>query len=203
MTEPHAVVVLAAGGSRRLGRPKQTLTINGMSLLQHVVELAVATKPARIVVVLGANAEKLSPLLERIVFATLGCVVNREWQEGMASSLRFAANELATWTGPTLVLACDQPRLRVEHLQALLDAAIANPDSDIASAYADTIGIPALVRASTLSLAATLHGDSGLRRLWKSSDAAVIGIEARELAFDIDTPADLADAIEAGWIDDQ
>ena len=203
MSEPHAVVVLAAGGSQRLGRPKQTLTINGVSLLKHVVELALATRPERIVVVLGANAEQLAPLLDGVVLEKLACVVNHDWQEGMASSLRVAANELATWTGRTLMLACDQPRLSDEHLQALLDAAIANPDSDIASAYADTIGIPALVRPSILSLAATLQGDSGLRHLWNSRDAAVTRIEAPELAFDIDTPADLADAIDAGWVDDQ
>ena len=201
MTEPHAVVVLAAGGSRRLGRLKQTLTINGKSLLAHVLQLAAATTPERIVVVLGANAEQLSPLLDGVVFDRLTCIVNHEWQAGMSSSLRVAANELATWNGRTLVLACDQPRLTITHLQSLLDAATANPDHDIASAYADAIGIPALVRASTLASTVKLQGDSGLRRLWKSQSADVIAIDAPELAFDIDTPADLAAAIDAGWVD--
>ena len=203
MTEPHAVVVLAAGGSQRLGRPKQTLRINGKSLLAHVLQLAAATTPERIFVVLGANAEQLTPLLDGVVLDKLTRVVNDEWHEGMSSSLRLAANELATWKGRTLVLACDQLRLTITHLQSLLDAANANPNHDIASAYADTIGIPALVRASTLASTATLQGDSGLRRLWKSQDAEVIAIDAPELAFDIDTPADLAEAIDAGWIDRQ
>lgn len=203
MAERHAVVVLAAGGSKRLGRPKQLLTIAGKSLLVHALELAAATAPERIVVVLGAAAEQLAPLLDGFSFGNLTPVMNRDWQEGMASSLRLAAHELAAWPGQTLILACDQPRLRVEHLHALLSAATVNPDNDIASAYADTVGVPALVRASTLAQANALQGDSGLRRLWKSPTANVIGIDASELAFDIDTPADLADAVDAGWIDDQ
>lgn len=203
MAERHAVVELAAGGSQRLGRPKQTLTIAGKSLLLHALELAAETAPERIVVVLGAHAEQLSPLIDGFAFEKLGCIVNRDWQEGIASSLRLAAHELAGWPGRTLILACDQPRLRVEHLHALLSASVAYPDHDVASAYADTIGIPALVRASTLAQASTLQGDSGLRRLWKSPTANVIGIDAPELAFDIDTPADLADAIDSRWIDRQ
>lgn len=203
MTEPHAVVVLAAGGSQRLGRPKQTLRIGGKSALAHVLEIAAATKPERIVVVLGANAEHLSTQLDGIGFGELTCVVNPYWQEGMASSLRLAANELAMWTGRTLILACDQPRLTTTHLQRLLDGANTNPGSDIASAYAGIIGIPALVRASTLALATLLQGDRGLRQLWKSPGASVIGIDASELAFDIDTPADLSAAIDAGWVDRQ
>lgn len=202
MVEPHAVIVLAAGGSARLGRPKQALTIGGKPLLTHVLELSAATKPDRIVLVLGANTKQLSPLFDGVAFEKLTCVVNDGWQEGMASSLRVSASELAAWPGRTLILVCDQPRLRIGHLQALLDAGRANPDRDIASAYADTIGTPALVRASTLAQAATLRGDRGLRQLWKSPDAAVIGIAALELAFDIDTSADLADAIDAGWIDE-
>ncbi len=203
MAEPHAVVVLAGGGSTRLGRPKQTLTINGKPLLVHALELAAGTAPERIVVVLGADADQLAALLDRIAFDNLTCVVNHQWQEGMASSLRLAADALATWPGRTMILACDQPRLRIGHLQSLLATANARRDNDIACAYADTIGIPALVRASTLAQASNLRGDSGLRRLWQSPDAAVIAIDAPELAFDIDTPADLAEAIKAGWIDRQ
>lgn len=203
MTEPHAVVVLGAGGSQRLGLPKQTLTINGKPLLKHVVDLAAATMPERIVVVLGANAEELSPIVKEVALEKLTCVVNHDWRDGMASSLRVAANELVTWPGRTLILACDQPRLTITHLQSLLDAANSHPDNDIASSYAGTIGIPALVRGSTLAHAATLQGNHGLRQIWKSPNAAVIGIDAPELAFDIDTPADLADAIDAGWIDGQ
>ncbi|MEO7917538.1 MAG: nucleotidyltransferase family protein, partial [Dokdonella sp.] len=178
MAESHAVVVLAAGASARLGRPKQLLTIGGNPLLVHVLELAAATKAEHIVVVLGANAEQLAPLVDAALFKQVACIVNPEWQEGIATSLRRAASELVDRSGRTLILGCDQPRLHAEHLVAMLEAATRNPDHDIASRYNDVVGIPALVRASTLAQSNILRGDRGLRALWRDAPDDVITIDA-------------------------
>lgn len=201
MRQRHVAIVLAAGGSQRLGRPKQWLTINGESLLARCVRLATETAPERIIAVLGAHAAALREELEHAGIANLHCIDNPSWHEGMASSLRAAAAELADWQGRSLIIACDQPRLTAGHLHALLDAARSHPDHDIASAYADAIGIPALIRATSLRASRALHGDRGLRALWRDPAARVHSVVAEELAFDIDTPDDLQHAIDAGWVD--
>ena len=78
-------IILAAGASTRMGSPKQLLPLNGRPLLTGVVEAALAAKVWPVVVVLGAHAEKIRPLLARhpVLIAE-----NPAWAEGMASSLR-------------------------------------------------------------------------------------------------------------------
>lgn len=201
MSQGHVAIVLAAGGSQRLGRPKQLLTINGETLLARCVRLAAETAPERIIVVLGAHAAAMREQLQHVAIANLRCIDNPSWQQGMASSLQAAAAELADWDSRSLLLACDQPRLTPSHLHALLTAARSHPDHDIASAYADAIGIPALIRATSLQAARNLHGDRGLRALWRDPSARVHSIRADELSFDIDTPQDLQHAIDAGWVE--
>jgi len=188
----HDAVVLAAGGSARLGRPKQLLTVGGETLLQRAVRLAKATGPTRIVVVLGAHADTLAPLVTGTPI-----VFNPTWDTGMASSLARAAAALAGRTYPVLVTLVDQPCLTQEHLQTLLVAY--DGSRDVVSAYGDALGPPALLRPETLAAAGRLTGDTGFRRLWGVAHPAAIRRDA--LGRDLDTPDDVADAVQAGLID--
>jgi molybdenum cofactor cytidylyltransferase len=188
----HDAVVLAAGGSSRLGKPKQLLTINGETLLQRAVRLAKATCPTRLLVVLGAHAEQLAPLVTGTAI-----LFNPTWEEGMASSLRRAAAALAGRNYPVLVTLVDQPCLTQDHLDKLFVAY--DGSCDVVSAYEDALGPPALLRPQTLAQANTLQGDAGFRRLWTGGHPAAVRRDA--LARDLDTPEDVADAIGAGLID--
>lgn len=194
----HAAVILAAGGSRRLGQAKQLLPVDGRPLLARIIEQVAATAPAQLIVVLGADADRMRDALPDIARSSLQVLDNPDWQEGLASSLRLAAQTLAHWTGSTLIVGCDQPQLAVAHLQVLLARQQTEPSRDIATRYADVVGIPALVTAATLVQARDLSGDQGLRGMLRG---AALAMDAPELAFDIDTPADLATAIARGWID--
>jgi len=92
----HAAVVLAAGGSRRLGHPKQLLTQGGEPLLRRCARLALATGPKRLVVVLGANADRMR---ETVRDLPLEIALNPDWAEGMAGSLQAAAARIAASSG--------------------------------------------------------------------------------------------------------
>src|SRR5688572_27045414 len=80
-----AVLILAAGGSSRLGHPKQVLRYNGTSLLSHSLKVALSSHAQDTVVVLGAYSEIIE---KEIDFASVQVVINSEWKEGMASSIR-------------------------------------------------------------------------------------------------------------------
>ncbi|WP_369980540.1 nucleotidyltransferase family protein [Xanthomonas bundabergensis] len=200
MSQAHAALILAAGASRRLGHAKQALTRDGEPLLRRAARLALATAPARCVVVLGAQAEALRPALDGL---PVECVRNPDWATGMGGSLdclRAAVRDDAS-ISHSLVLGCDQPALEAVHLQDLLEAAARAASGCAVSAYAGVRGMPAVVaQASWREL--PLSGDQGLRALFESLALDSLGcIVAPALALDVDTPQDVLAAVERGWLD--
>ncbi|MBU8975986.1 MULTISPECIES: nucleotidyltransferase family protein [unclassified Lysobacter] len=197
----HAAVVLAAGGSTRLGRPKQLLTRDGETLVHRAVRLAAATHPARLIAVIGAHAQAVAGALGIIaVDNRLECVVNPHWGSGLAGSLIAAADTLQDFDGAVLILVCDQPALEEHHLRALLDGTVVSPSGCAATRHGARLGAPAVVSMQVLASARALHGDSGLgARLSVLPD--VWTLDAPELAYDLDTPEDVRDAQARKWLD--
>ncbi|GBR47277.1 nucleotidyltransferase family protein [Gluconobacter roseus] len=194
---PYSALLLAAGGSTRLGRPKQLLNIGGVPLVRHMAELLLATQPTRLVVVTGGAETGVREALAGLDSVT---VRNEDWQTGLASSLRCGHRVLAHDNAPLLIAGTDQPRLTEKHLRALLEHGAAG--KDVVTAYGpESRGIPVLLSPATQQRIDALHGDTGLRQLWKNAEIAPVLVDAPELAFDIDTPAQLKAAIRAGWID--
>jgi molybdenum cofactor cytidylyltransferase len=73
------LIILAAGESSRLGQPKQNLMFKGQTLLQHAVDSALQSNCEHVIVVLGANADKIKPIRATTT------LYNKDWKEGMAS----------------------------------------------------------------------------------------------------------------------
>ena len=153
--EALTLVVLAAGGSRRLGRPKQLVLLEGEPLVRRAARIAFEAGLGAVRVVLGCEAERVGAALEGLVVDTR---VNPRWAEGMASSIRCGLGGL---TGPVLLLTCDQPAVSAAHLRALAARAEAAPI--VASAYAGARGVPALFAARLLGALRALEGDRGAR----------------------------------------
>lgn len=187
-------MILAAGGSRRLGRSKQLLTIAGETLVARVTRLVLDTRPSRTLVLIGAEAGAVALALEG---HDVELVVNDRWETGMASSLNIAAEQLADSGRSVLVTVVDQPALATRHLVALLAAH--TDDRDTVTAYGDTLGVPAVLRASTFARASHLRGDTGFRHLWAAS--APLAVRADELVTDLDDEADVNRAAAAGLLD--
>jgi molybdenum cofactor cytidylyltransferase len=188
----HDAVILAAGGSLRLGRPKQLLSVAGETLLARASRFVAATRPGKTVAVLGSHAERMCGQL-----AGAMAVFNPDWATGMASSLQVAADALAGRTHPVLVVIVDQLALDEAHLWRLLAAH--DESRDTVTAYGDAMGIPAVLRAATLMRATALEGDMGFRALWQ--DTLPQTVRADAFAEDLDTEVDLAHAVAAGRID--
>lgn len=174
-----AAIVLAAGASRRLGRPKQTLDINGESLLARAVRLANAAglSPVFIVVANATMKEAISP-----GHATV--LLNPGASEGIASSIRIGiAAAMSADVEGAILMTCDQPALTVDHLHSLST----ERDAICGSSYSGTIGIPAYFPASKFESLLALRGDRGARSLLHNAHS----IPAEALSLDIDTEKDL------------
>ncbi|KXV39221.1 hypothetical protein AD942_10640 [Gluconobacter japonicus] len=190
----HNAVLLAAGGSRRLGQPKQLLLKQGMPLVRYIADLLLQTRPNRLIIVTGGSAEVVEATLTDL---PIKICRNPDWETGLASSLQVAAQALQRHSEPVLIAGTDQPCLTLARLNQLLENGERN---NIVSEYRPgALGIPVRLTADTLAKASELQGDKGFRDLWKNN--LPLKITAPELLDDLDTPEQLTEAIRAGWID--
>lgn len=197
---PHVAIVLAAGGSRRLGRPKQLLTREGETLVHRAVRLVIETSAQEVIVVCGAYSEKVGAAIDGM---DMEIVMNPAWETGLASSLRAAQAALAPSDAQCLIVACDQPALEREHLQRLLTGASESRSGCAATLHAGHGGVPAVVTANLLRLAHELRGDRGLREaLDGQQEGSMWYLDAPELHFDIDIPKDIEQAVADGLLDE-
>ena len=187
-------IVLAAGAATRFGSPKQLVRISGRPLLHNTVSRAVEIAGAATIVVLGAYAAELAPLLSHTP-ATV--VVNRDWREGIGSSIRAGVARLpAACSGVMLVLA-DQAAVTAEDLQRLVSAWKRQPEYVAAAIYTGAVGVPAIFPRSRFKELSELRGDVGARMLLQRNPDRVVRVPMESAALDIDTPEDLL-AIDAG-----
>lgn len=189
VNDPIGLVLLAAGGSSRLGRPKQLVEYRGRPLLRRAAETALASLCRPVVVVLGAEEEKCRAVLQGL---DLTVVVNADWREGMASSIRagIAEMEKADVRVSAIVLCvCDQPKLTVGVLNALGDQY--RQGAKIAAAeYGGQIGVPALFDEIYFRRLKALRGDDGARGLLREQPEAVARVPFPGGEADVDSPAD-------------
>jgi molybdenum cofactor cytidylyltransferase len=182
----HALVLLAAGGSRRLGEAKQLLRFGDESLVRRAARLGLATAPAEAVVVCGAQADAVWGEVADLPLRKLVCA---QWEAGLGESLALALGALSDDIDGALVLLCDQPALDAAHLLALRDAWRTDPLRAAASAYAGVLGVPALLPRSWFAALAGGGHDRGARDLLRAHADQVHAVAAPPLAEDIDTPA--------------
>jgi molybdenum cofactor cytidylyltransferase len=189
-----AAIVLAAGASARLGKPKQLLRptgLGGETLLDHTIGAAGDGGAMPIFVVLGAHAEAIQREAR-----LQGCIVvrNEAWGEGMSSSVRTGVSavgkNVADASG-VLLLVCDQPGLTAEHVRALLAAHGNEPSNIAASHYAGRLGVPAVVPRAVFPALMELQGDQGARSIFEQPGLAIQAVEFPQGERDIDSPEDL------------
>jgi molybdenum cofactor cytidylyltransferase len=183
-----AAVVLAAGASTRLGEAKQLAMLGGEALLERAVRLAREAGCAPVVVVLGAEAERISSSCK---LGDAMVAINEQWCEGMAASIQSGLRAVRAGIAAigevngVVLMACDQPAVTAEHLRALMATGEVT-----ASEYAWRRGVPAYFPATAFAALGELTGDAGARELLRGARA--IPLPGGEL--DIDTPEALDEA---------
>jgi molybdenum cofactor cytidylyltransferase len=183
----HAIV-LAAGASTRFGSAKQLARVAGRPLLHTAVARATEVAGSAVVVVLGARAAELAPLLTH---SPASVVINHDWREGMASSIRAGVARLPATCTAVLLMVVDQAAVTAEDLKRLAGTWRRQPDYIVAARYGMTTGVPAIFPRTVFSDLALLRGDVGARVLLRRNPDRVVRVPMARAAIDIDTPEDL------------
>jgi molybdenum cofactor cytidylyltransferase len=187
-----AAVVLAAGGSARFRKPKQFALFRGETFIRRIVAAAIEARCAPVVVVTGEHSTQIDLELSGL---TVSIAVNPHWQSGLGSSIvvgiRHAMN-LAPDIDAALLLTCDQPFVTAAVLTQMIQLRLTSRKPIITSAYADTIGIPALFDRSCFPDLLRLEGDSGAKKIILARPHDVASFDFPRGEIDIDTAADYA-----------
>jgi len=193
MSEPKVgIIVLAAGGSTKLGHPKQLVQFKGKSLVRCSVEMAIAVKTASVIVVLGSKASEIA---DEIRDLPVEIVVNDNWSAGISSSLKLGLAklfELHPAIKAALIMLSDQPFISEQTVRSLLDTYHSSSKPIAAAEYKGVLGVPALFDRSIFDELMTLEGDAGARVVIRQDPERVATVPTPEAAFDVDTPDDLA-----------
>jgi len=191
------IVILAAGASQRMGRPKQTLVLeDGVSLLRKTVDTALATSLRPVIVVVGANKPEVVPELKGL---PVTIVDNAFWKEGMSTSVRVGLAGLFM-TQPkldgVLMLVCDQPYLTASLLEQMVHTYQDSGKKAVACRYQKQWGVPVLVGRDLLAELTHLTGEQGAKPLLKKHMKDVAFVDFDKGIVDIDTPEDVEKFLE-------
>jgi len=190
-----AAIVLAAGASSRMGRPKALLPLGAGTVLSRVVERALASGIGRLVLVLGHEATVVRANARLPEDPRLLVVVHEGWAEGMASSLR-AGIEASENADAIVVVLGDQPGLDPGAIDRLVTA-WREGGRMAAVAHEGQLTHPVLFDRSLFPALRLLQGDKGARAILKSRRAEVVPVEGPALR-DLDTPSDYEALVSGG-----
>jgi molybdenum cofactor cytidylyltransferase len=189
----HAAV-LAAGPSTRFGSPKQMVRLGGTPVIHQAAARAASVAGHSVTIVLGADAKEIAPALRQSAATT---VVNRDWEEGLSSSIRAAVRSAPPRCDGLLLTLCDQVAVTSDDLRRLFLAWRRHPILIVAALHGGTPGLPAIFPRWAFSDLLELRGDRDPRLLVRRSADRLVRVPMSNAGVDLDTPEDLLQ-IETG-----
>ena len=192
-----AIIILGGGESRRLGRPKQTLSYRGDFLINHAIRAALGTKPALCKLVLGANAEVIRQIL--IPWQSLGIVNCDDWKSGMGASIQCGMSQLPDCITQVILMVGDQPFVDSFLLTKLLEKAASAQTQLTCCAYGDEVGVPALFGKKYFHQLRNLEGKGGAKKVLKKHINDLITVPFPKGVVDVDTEKDYRALLKEDW----
>ena len=192
ITSSVPLIILAAGNSSRLGKPKQNLPYQNKTLLQHVIDEGSKANLYPIIVVEGSTKLQVS---ENIYL-----VKNNNWDQGMGSSIStgiFALLKIQPKTELLILTVCDQPFISAHLFKELIDRHMEKSTGIVASAYTETMGTPVLFSKKYYDDLLNLKGQEGAKRLIKNYQDDVSLVQFPQGNIDIDTLTDYTNLINS------
>lgn len=197
MTESRlGIVVLAAGEARRFGACKQLVAFQGKSLLQHVIDAALALPHKRLMVVTGKYDQEIKKAFEGGLAVGAEQVYNPDWPEGMSSSIRLGCQLLASDCDQILVLLADQILVSADELHSLIDGT--DSDGIACAGFSGTVGPPALFGSAFYPELLSLDAENGAKRILTNPKNHVRVVPMVSAGWDVDTPEDLENLADVG-----
>jgi molybdenum cofactor cytidylyltransferase len=183
------VVLLAAGGSGRMGTPKQLLPFGGKPLVRHCAEVALAACQP-VIAVVGASAAEVEAALAGL---PVQVVHNALWEHGVGTSIHAGVSRAAELgLEGVVLLPADQPLVTTEHLRALREKQGTSGKPIVASRYAGTVGVPVLFSLEYFPPLLRLEPAQGCKGIIMSNEQNTLLVDCQAAEFDIDTPDDYA-----------
>lgn len=187
MKKNIAIIILAAGSSSRLGRPKQLLKLNGNTLLQKSTKVALQVSK-NVNVVLGANEKLIRPSISTF---PIDIILNKNWAEGMSSSIQAGMSFLENKNhDAVLIMLCDQPYVDELLLEKMISTFEKNESPIVAAEYEGKVGVPAIFDVSFFPKLKTLEGKKGAKPLIMSNLEITKRVIFEKGKIDIDTEED-------------
>jgi molybdenum cofactor cytidylyltransferase len=182
-------IILAAGSSSRLGKPKQLLIFENESLLERAIKAAQNAEVDQLVVILGDNVDEIQ---SKIDLSSRKVLINHNWSSGMASSMQLGLRYLIENYNleAVLLLLCDQPYTIADVLNSIIKAYKESGKGIIASKYQNTLGVPALFDKRYFDEMLSLKSTEGAKKIILSHVEDTVTIDFPLGAIDIDTVAD-------------
>lgn len=182
-----AILILAAGSSSRMGKPKQLLPFKNTTLLGWSIAQAKKSKANNIFCVLGANAEIIKKDISNYNIET---IFNANFKDGLSSSIVAGTDYLATKNyDSVLIMLADQPNVGSDYLNKLIKTSEENASKIIASNYIDKTGVPAIFTKEYFPDLLNLKGDKGAKDFLNNHQSKIIKLKPFNLV-DIDTIED-------------
>lgn len=184
------IIILAAGSSSRLGRPKQLLDYKGKTLLQTVIYEALKTDHKPVIVVLGAHAQEIAALHKH---NQINIVINKNWKNGLASSIVAGVStmiKLHNEIESIIIVVADQVFIKKSNFNNLIKKQKETGKNIIASAYDGTIGTPVLFKKDYFEALLSLKGTEGAKNILKQSAQDLETVFFEQGGIDIDTETD-------------
>jgi molybdenum cofactor cytidylyltransferase len=182
-----AIILLAAGGSTRMGRAKQLLPYRDTTLLRHAVGVALESRSGRVVVVIGSQAQKMRVELGDL---PVDIVENLQWETGMGSSIKAGMAALLGVERPDalVIMLCDQPGVTAALLDQMIEIHEQQGPKVVASEYGEVAGVPALFDVSLFDELLHLDDWAGARVLIQRHAQLMSTIPFSQGTVDVDTP---------------
>lgn len=189
--ESFSVIILAAGLSSRMGTPKQLLSIDGLSMLDHAVEAALAAGLDSPIVVLGHTAEQIKSQARLLSSCTV--VINDSYRSGLSTSLKCGIEASRPETTAYVFMLADQPLVTGTLIKKLLKAFEERRPDILHPVYQGQRGNPVIITSRLRKRLLEAKGDSGARFLFNDPHLTIIPypVTTPAVIVDIDTPEDL------------
>lgn len=189
-----SAIVLAAGESRRMGRPKMLLPFRGITMIEQVIKGIRSAGIEKILVVIGAEKEKLSLLLQKI---SVNFCENNNYREGMLSSVMCGVRNLPQETAAMLVFPGDEPLINPSTTTKVIETYISSGKGIVIPVYQGKRGHPLLVDSKYFQEILMLDSSVGLRSLASSHQDDLVEIETDDpgILKDFDTYDEYLDEI--------
>ena len=182
-----AIIILAAGASKRMGTIKQILPWNKTTLLGHVIEQGLNSNADDVLVVLGSNADAI---INKIDPTKITILKNPNWQDGMGTSIACAMQFLDKNTvhfDAVLIALSDQPLIDEKYYNYLISSYFSNDKTIVATKTNNRAGVPAIFASKYFNALSKLDSDYGARKILSNNQEDILTLNIGDKIIDIDT----------------